>query len=122
VKPVVETVDLSHLSDASAQEFKRETALGAAGDPMEGGIKVLLNDPEYPNSGPNCWVILVDYYGPEKPYGEDHVKFRTFERVYPLEAVPAQITRGLVRLGAPKAFMHWLEGAYAEILEAVRPG
>ena len=110
-KPL-ETVDLSHLSDAPAREFEK---WWAEDKKKEGSVKVFLHPDPIVNSllPEEAWIILVDY--------SIGVKYRTFRGDYLLKAVPASLPRRLVRLGAPETFMRWLAATYAEILEAVRP-
>jgi hypothetical protein len=94
----VETVDLSHLSGSLAREFKKELTLGKETSRL---AVVLL--PQFNESR-----VSVTYY--------DGAKRRGFWRTYKLKAVPASLTRGLVRLGASDAYMRELQEAYEEIL------
>ena len=101
--PPVETLDLSGIlpSGDGLPRFKREIKRGRE----KGTLWVFIFS--------TGWNLTVSYSRPGK--------HRRFRRIYRFEAVPAHLTRDLLRLGASDAFLGRLEAAYAEILQAVRP-
>jgi hypothetical protein len=103
VGPPVETLDLSGILPLPGphRTFERKFRKG-----RERGIIWVL-------SLKNFWQIDVSYSRPGKG--------RSFSQLYRFEAVPARLTRGLVRLGASDAFLLRLQAAYEDILRAVRP-
>jgi hypothetical protein len=100
----VQTVDLSFLSDTPERKFEKEIRLGKETARLEVSFNAFI------------WVnrcrIYITY---------DGLRRRESCHIYRLEAVPATLTRRILRLGVTEGYMLRLTSAYAEILEAVRP-
>jgi hypothetical protein len=93
-----EILDLSHLIGTPERKFEKTITLGKE----IGRLEVSFSRP--PAWQKNCIVVIAFHGGKGKPH-------RVCRRIFPLEVVPATLTRGMVRLGATDAYMLKLQEA-----------